>query len=140
MIWTKAMDRMLRVGWGEGRSSQEIAALIGHKLGVRLTSAAVRNRRPDLGLKQRSIDVQVFGGRHKAVASTLKPRTPAPILRLGPDSQPAHWEKRLVGQCAFPVGDGDEGLIACCGPVAPGAKRPYCPFHLELTVGVRHVA
>jgi hypothetical protein len=124
------MDRALVEAWGEGLTSPQIALLIGQ--GV--TASAVRYRRVILGLKPRGAEVEIFGGKHKACPSPYKPRKPAPVLKLGPESRPKLWAEREGDDCAFPVGQDGEDMVICGGPIPAGARRPYCLHHLALTV------
>jgi hypothetical protein len=124
------MDTTLTAAWCKGLSAPQIAVLIG---GV--SAGAVRKRRMKLGLRPRTGEELAFIGRHKAPPSVIPPSAPMPPLnKLGPDSAPKPWAAREWRECAFAVGEDSEGLIACCGPVAQAARRPYCPFHQALTV------
>lgn len=137
MIWSTDMDSALVRLWTKGLSSPQIAVFIGGGI----SASAVRGRRSDLGLKRRGAAELSFAGIHKADPTPFKPLKPLPKLdQLGPDSAPAPWASRGAGQCAFPVGDEPEGLIACCGPIPRGSRRPYCLFHLDLTIGVENAA
>lgn len=131
MIWSKPMDATLTAAWHASIPTKQIAALVG--LGI--TASAVRGRARDLALPQRGEFENAWGGKYKGRAPAPMPPKPLPDLtKLGPDSSPVVWASRAWGQCAFPVGEDAEGLWACGGLVAPGARRPYCPFHQNLTV------
>jgi hypothetical protein len=130
-FWFPPMDAALEVAWKAGLSASQIAVL----LGGGATATSVRRRRTHLGLRPRGVIETSFGGKRKAASSTLKPSAPMPTLaRLGPDSDPKPMDARAWSECAFPVGDDDQGLIACGGHVAAGSRRRYCAFHLTLTV------
>jgi hypothetical protein len=127
------MDTALSAAWHRGLTAPQIAVLIG---GV--TASAVRYRRGALGLPKREGEraqaASVFGGRHKATPTTYQPRKPPPVLELGPESNPKPLVEREWGDCAFPVGEDDAGMLICGGPVPTGARRPYCRHHAALTV------
>lgn len=135
MIWSTDMDAALSRFWTKGLTSPQIATLIG---GV--TASAVRFRARRQGLKPRGQADLSFAGVHKAAPSPWKPARPIPKLdQLGPHAKPRFWIDREPGECAFPV-ESPDGLLACCGPIPLGARRPYCRFHLSLTVEVENAA
>jgi hypothetical protein len=129
IVWDEAKEAALRAGWASGLSSFQIAPLVG---GV--TASAVRARRRRLGLPKRSGDELVYGGVHKATPSTQKPSGLIPALIPEPDTTPVLWRDLEWSQCAFPVGDSDDGPLACGAKVPSGARRRYCPFHQASTV------
>jgi hypothetical protein len=128
------MDAALSRFWTKGLTSPQIAALIG---GV--TASAVRHAARRQGLTPRGSADLSFAGVHKAAPTPWKPTRPLPPDQLGPHAKPRLWTDREPGECAFPV-ESPDGLLACCGPIPLGARRPYCPFHLSLTVGVENAA
>lgn len=132
MMWSKTMDDTLSAAWHASVPTPQIAALIG----CGITASAVRGRARDLALPQRGEFEAVWSGKYKGRAPVRGTPKPLPDLRkLGPDSNPVVWASRAWTQCAFPVGEDDDGLWACGGQVMAGARRPYCPFHQSLTVG-----
>jgi hypothetical protein len=137
MIWTAPMDDTLTAAWHASLPTHQIAALVGPEA----TASAVRSRARRLNLPERGVFEAAWSGKYKGRAAPDRLVKPLPDLRkLGPDSAPVIWAARDWRQCAFPVGDGEQGLVVCGGPIKPGARRPYCPFHASLTVSASHAA
>jgi hypothetical protein len=133
-MWQASMDLTLTTAWTSGLSSTQIAVLIGGGI----SASAVRSRRAHLGLQAREgicrAAGETFRGKHKAIPSAAPPRKAMPTLsKPGPESQPIAMNERPWEACAFPLGEDDQGLIACGGPVPIGSRRRYCRFHLALT-------
>ena len=137
MIWTPPMDETLTVAWHASIPTTQIASLIG----MGITASAVRGRARDLFLPQRGEFEAVWSGKHKGRAPGKHTTRPLPDVRkLAPDSKPVPFAARAFSQCAFPVDEDDEGLVACGGEVPLGARRRYCPFHASLTVSHERAA
>lgn len=137
MIWSQPMDDTLTAAWHASVPTPQIAALIG--LGI--TASAVRGRARDLRLPQRGEFEAVWSGKYGNLPPPKRHTLPLPnMAKLGPDSSPVAYATRSFGQCVFPVGEDDEGLLVCGGKVRPGSRRPYCPFHASLTVSAAHAA
>ena len=134
MIWTPAMDATLTAGWTNGLSSFQIASLIGSPI----TASAVRGRRVDLSLPPRGNATLEWAGRLKAARAVDKPLN-LPSGGHVPLAEPKSFAERGRWECAFILAEDRDGMLACCGPVRPGARRPYCDFHLDLT-GAAHAA
>jgi hypothetical protein len=129
MIWSSDMDDTLIASWGSGLSSFEIAAV----LGPPITASAVRGRRIDLGLPARGAATLIFAGQFKAAYRRPTTKALLNIESLGPLSQPRPFTDRDGWECAFVVGEGSDGVMACCGPVRPGSRCLYCDFHRNMT-------
>ena len=125
------MDTTLIAAWGGGLSSSEVACLIGGQI----TASAVRSRRADLGLPPRTADTLVLGGLVKGGHQPHSVR-PLPKCEQVPGVDPKPFAERGGFECAFVIAEDRNGALACCAPVQPGARRPYCPFHLSLTGAV----
>lgn len=134
MHWTGQMDSILTNGWNAGYTAPQIANLLWRRLGLpEITASAVRGRRVFLGLRERGRielahegTVTGRGGRPRRTRA-LPPDTPAPSCA------PIPWASRAFNQCAYPVGDPLVDAMCCGGEIPAHAKRPYCPYHAELT-------
>lgn len=134
MIWTTDMDATLVSGWNEGLSSFEIAGLIGSPI----TASAVRGRRADIGLPPRTHETLVLAGLVKG-GWLRQAVQPLPSSERVPLCKPKPFAERERFECAFIIAEDRETTLACCAPIQPGARRPYCDFHLTLT-GAAHAA
>ena len=142
--WSAAKVARLTELWKRGDTAGEIARAMG------ITRGMVSGKRHSLGLPARSQEVQIAAmqangrrtamicghlGRLEAAPPPAPERAAALVMRMQPlaGSNPAPWELRRPGECAFPVMGYGAGTLSCCQPVEPGS--PYCHGHREIIAG-----
>jgi hypothetical protein len=148
--WTpEATEHVRRLYIEEGRSSRQVAALLGapftynaivgkaHRMGWFIDAS--RQCKPT-ALEERALRLRVATATARikppkpaARAVTKPPAPPKPEEPPKPEPMPFH--RALGAQCSWPVGPADEEptseMLVCAAPVDGG--HPYCAAHLRLS-------
>jgi hypothetical protein len=147
VVWTDAVDDVLRVAFLRGESASQIAPKIpgATRSGVcgRLARLGLRRGRATTPKAVKPAAPRIVRPRPPAAVRTTNPLAPnaaaAPISHpppATPEPMPATarpWLSRGQGECAWPIDGPDGQTLSCCAP----AEATYCDGHRAVAFAPR---